>query len=113
LGAQNGVVLLARIPGGEVLQELKAHRDRVTAVAFHPEGRLLVTASRDRTVRLWQRRGDAFHELLKLDFDRPVETARFSPDGDKLAVPVHREYAVRLGHLDRLRERLVAMGLGW
>jgi WD40 repeat protein len=112
-GTQNGWVQVARLPRGETIQHWQAHRDSVETVAFHPDGQLLATGSRDRRVRLWQRDGDQFHELLTLHFGNGVRQVSFSPDGTKLAVLVHNERSVRLWHLDRLRERLGQMGLGW
>ena len=118
-GNQVGVVQVARIPDGEVIAELKdrrgdpAHTDSVETVAFHPDGRLLATASWDRSIRLWRRDGEKFEELLRLPAPGPVVQAGFSPDGTKLAMLVHNERAVRLWHLDRLFERFKQLGLDW
>jgi hypothetical protein len=35
------------------------------------------------------------------------------PGGDRLAVPVRGEHAVRVWHLDQLLPRLAGLGLGW
>jgi hypothetical protein len=37
----------------------------------------------------------------------------FHPDGQQLGVLVYGDWAVRIWHLDRLRERLARMGLDW
>jgi hypothetical protein len=64
-------------------------------------------------VRLWQRRGDSFAELLTLHFGNPVVQVGFHPDGKKLGVLVYNDRAVRIWHIDRLRERLARLGLDW
>jgi WD40 repeat protein len=92
---------------------LPAHQHTVEAVTFSPDGQLLATGSRDRTVRLWLRTGNNLEELLTLRQPGPVIGMRFHPDGQQLAVLVQGEKAVRVWHLDRLRKRLDQMGLGW
>ena len=64
-------------------------------------------------MRLWQRKGDSFREILTLQAPGPLASCCFSPDGRKLALLVHDERAVRLWHLDRLRTRLARLGLDW
>jgi WD40 repeat protein len=67
---------------------LRGHRSKVHSVDFSPDGNWLATASADGTVRLWPLSPDAGtqHRIL---LDRPAAgfaAARFSPDGETLAV---------------------------
>ena len=38
---------------GKHLRTLRGHHFRVTAIAFHPDGRMLASASYDQTIKLW------------------------------------------------------------
>ena len=63
---------------------LVCHSDRVTDLAFAPDGRTLATASLDRTVRLWS--VATGQEMLVLEgHTGPVRVLAFSPDGSMLA----------------------------
>jgi WD40 repeat protein len=56
------------------------HQDTVTAVAFDPTGRAVLTASKDRTARLWD---TATGASLGPPLEHPnqVKSAALSPDG--------------------------------
>jgi WD40 repeat protein len=112
-GTKQGIVQVVRTANGTSVAELTSHRLSVDAVTFSPDGTWLATGSGDRTVRLWQRRGESFQEALTLRQAGPVIGLRFHPDGKKLAVVMQGERAVRVWHLDRLQEQLTALGLGW
>jgi WD40 repeat protein len=111
-GTQDGGVRIFGVPGGEVIADLEGHQQSVAGLAFSQDGQLLATASLDRTVRLWARHGNTFGPLLTLRFRTgPVRAVCFGADGGQLAVLVHKETAVRLWHLDRLRARLQELHL--
>ena len=71
------------------------HDAQVRTVEFSPDGRLLVTASDDRTVRVWDVASGV--QLRRFAHPRPVRSARFSPDGRlTLTAPVDRDPFARV-----------------
>nr|WP_295577477.1 hypothetical protein [uncultured Lamprocystis sp.] len=81
--------------GGALIAELKGHKDRIYSAEFSPDGRWIITASRDGALRLWQRpvpprqtdrrpRTEGSYLVLEADLGG-VAYARFSPDGNSVA----------------------------
>ncbi|HEY0797789.1 MAG TPA: serine/threonine-protein kinase, partial [Candidatus Baltobacteraceae bacterium] len=59
---------------------ISGHTDRVIGAGFSPDGRRIVTASYDRSARIWD--AETGQELLQLKgHTEPVLSAAFSPDG--------------------------------
>jgi serine/threonine protein kinase/WD40 repeat protein len=110
-GSETGELRLFRVADGKVLAETAVHAGGIAALAFLAPD-LLVSAARDRTVRVWRVERDALVELLALPAGGVVQSLAPSPDGARLALVIHGERGVRLWHLDRLRDRLADLGLG-
>jgi WD40 repeat protein len=66
-----------------LIQELKGHENEVMSVAFHPDGRRIVTASPDFTARIWD--VETGQQLHVLAHQGEVIDATFSPDGRLVA----------------------------
>ena len=64
---------------------LSGHTDRVDAFAWQPGGEHFVSGGRDWRLNLW-RPGKAAQPLDVQMLDAEASTARWSPDGKRLAV---------------------------
>jgi WD40 repeat protein len=82
LADREGVVCLWEPASHRIRAELRGHRDQVTHVTFSPDGRLLLTASRDHTARLWTVTGGLLRTYR--GHLAGLETADFDWDGQRI-----------------------------
>ena len=66
------------------LKHLKGHKRYVTTLAFTPDGKVLVSGSMDKTVKLWDVAEG--REPRTFTYTLGVEGFRLSPDGTVLAI---------------------------
>jgi WD40 repeat protein len=96
VGKEDGVVEVRDPRTGRRVRRLKGHRAGVHVLAISPDGRTLVSADTGRvhpsnavgtrtSVRLWDLESGRLRHQWQ-DHDGTVETLRFSPDGQAVAV---------------------------
>ena len=69
---------------GKELRTLDGHNGAVFELAFRPDGKVLASASGDRTVKLWNVATGERLDTLK-ESPKELYTLAFSPDGTRLA----------------------------
>ncbi len=86
---------------GKDIAELRGHGDRISNVQFSPDGSWLVTASSDRTARLWSTSRWVAGAIFRGHTDA-VHDAQFSPDGK--AIVTAGDTTARLWEVDGARD---------
>src|SRR5262249_57183442 len=78
-----GEVIVWTLAGGKEPLVLKGHKGTVKGVAYHPDDKLVASASADRTVKLWNIvNGKEEHSFPG---PAPFHAGAFSRDGQRLA----------------------------
>jgi WD40 repeat protein/RsiW-degrading membrane proteinase PrsW (M82 family) len=67
-----------------VLHTLEGHKTNVLSVAFSPDGNIIASGSKDKTIKLWEASTGKLLQTL-LGHRNKVQSATFSPDGTILA----------------------------
>lgn len=92
---------------GAMTGRLAGHKDSILCVAFTPDGKQLVSGSRDGTLRVWDLETQT--EVAALACGEPVLTLACSPDGKTLATG-GRERSIRLWDVPTRQLRIALQG---
>uniref|UniRef100_UPI0019127CD2 WD40 domain-containing protein n=1 Tax=Hassallia byssoidea TaxID=482630 RepID=UPI0019127CD2 len=77
---------------------LEGHRNSVNSVSFSPDGKILASASDDKTIKLWN--VDTGKEITTLNgHTEEVNSASFSPDG-KILASASADKTIKLWNVD-------------
>ncbi len=77
-------IKLLDLASRQVLATLAGHTKTITAIAFSPDGKLLASASRDHTVRLWNVGSEDLRPRVLTRYYSAALSLAFSPDGKYL-----------------------------
>ncbi|HZR21043.1 MAG TPA: protein kinase, partial [Verrucomicrobiae bacterium] len=92
----------------QALTTLRGHQDRVSSVAFSPDGRRIVTGSYDHTAKIWE--ASSGRELLTLKgHGYWIDSVAFSPDGQWI-VTGSNDRTAKVWEANSGREQLTLKG---
>ncbi len=80
-----------------------AHKESITCVSVSPDGKMIASGSRDKTVRLWNAETETLHKTLK-GHRKPILSLNFSHDGRSIA-STSEDKTVRVWNVDTGRRK--------
>ncbi len=83
LSSRGSTIKLWELETGGELLSLTGHESMINSVSFSPNGRLIVSGSQDKTIRIWDLTSEV--EILKITDNSYVHCVSFSPDGLRIA----------------------------
>ncbi len=84
LGDESGIIKMFKLFGNEPAIRLVGHSSPIEDLKFSTDGRFLASASRDKTVRLWNRNNPTAQPITLKDHPDWVFTVAFSPDNSQV-----------------------------
>lgn len=88
---------------------LKGHEDQIFKIDFSPDGKHVVTASADRTARVWSTTG-AGEPLILRGHSGAVSSASFSPDSKHIVTVSAKDGTARIWSADARADPVVLRG---
>jgi len=82
-GAENGVLTFRNPQNGKKIKDIEAHISSINDVVFTPDGNQIITAGKDKRIRLWNKNGEPIDDFT--GHKAPVLALALSADGKQLA----------------------------
>ncbi|MEM9271716.1 MAG: AAA-like domain-containing protein [Cyanobacteria bacterium P01_F01_bin.143] len=91
--------------------EMNEHNNTIKGIRFSPNGKIIATASTDRSIKLWTQNGELIKTLA--GHDAAVWQVNFSPEGDKL-ISSSEDRSVIVWDLEKINNLdLLEYGCDW
>ena len=91
IGDVNGGVKEFQLFGNQTVRSLIGHTSQIDDIKFSTDGRFIATASKDRTVRLWNRQKLNTQPIILRDHPTWVWKIAFSPDNQQILAGTREE----------------------
>jgi len=83
LGLADKTISILDAKNGKVANTLKGHTQKITDVQFHPTEKLLVSASSDKTAKVWSKKGKEYQNLHTIAVhEDEVTSCNIQPKGE-------------------------------
>jgi WD40 repeat protein/energy-coupling factor transporter ATP-binding protein EcfA2 len=89
LGDNNGIVKIFDSQSGLVIRILSGHTSSIEQIRFNHAGNFMATASKDKTVRLWNLNKLKEQPIVLSDHSDWVWSVAFTPDDEQLLASIH------------------------
>lgn len=91
-GSERGKITIYSTGNWEEIEVLKGHKDRINSIAVHPTGKMALSVSRDKTMKLWDlKNGKIVHNKPYL---QAPDLVVWNPSGTHYAVLSDRKITV-------------------
>ncbi|MCV6637831.1 hypothetical protein [Candidatus Albibeggiatoa sp. nov. NOAA] len=85
IGFLDGTLRLYNLDNMQIVQEVKAHQQRIRNIKFNKKGNLIAIASFDKQISIWELDGKNLQHKQSFQADKAVYDITFSPNSEKLA----------------------------
>lgn len=112
LGSEDGKIIIWRTKDWQMFGTLKGHQGKVNDLAIHPSGRVAISVSTDKTIRLWNLMTAKKAAVMKIKgkdhLGQSGEFVRWSADGKNFVVGLmNRIFVYFLGDEAELTNKMV------
>ncbi|KAI5958601.1 MAK11 [Candida theae] len=94
-GSEDGKIIIWRTKDWEIFATLKGHTDKINDLSIHPSGRVAISVSQDKTIRLWNLMTAKKAAVLKIKgkdhLGQSGEFVKWSHTGDYFVVGLHNQ----------------------